>query len=64
MALLSHKPAYFFFLNYLGGYTYRTTLDEILKYDPQTGQWKMVDKMFQKRASHAVSVVSDFESYC
>jgi len=34
--------------------------DEILEFDPLTGQWKLVDQMIQARKYHAVSVV-DFQ---
>ena len=35
--------------------------DEILEFDPVNGQWKMVDRMIDPRAEHAVSVI-DYES--
>jgi len=35
--------------------------DEILEFDPLTGQWKVVAKMMKARSVHAVSVIN-FES--
>jgi len=35
--------------------------DDILEFDPLTGEWKLVDRMIQARIYHAVSVVN-FES--
>ena len=35
--------------------------DEILEFDPLTGQWELVDRMIQTRYEHAVSVTT-FES--
>ena len=49
---------------YLGGeYEYSTKLytDEILEFDPLTGEWKVVAKMMKARGYHAVSII-DFES--
>ena len=43
---------------YLGGQYY---YDEILEFDPLTGQWELVDRMIQARYLHAVSVIN-FES--
>ena len=45
---------------YLGGHD-GSYYDEILEFDPLTGQWDLVDRMIQARAEHAVSVI-DFES--
>ena len=45
---------------YLGG-SDAPYYDEILEFDPLNRQWKLVDRMIQTRAFHAVSVVS-FES--
>ena len=45
---------------YLGGYD-GSYYDEILEFDPVNGQWKMVDRMIDPRAEHAVSVI-DYES--
>ena len=42
---------------YYDGYHY----DDILEFDPLTGEWKLVDRMIQGRHDHAVSVVN-FES--
>ena len=49
---------------YLGGYNYdgsNTYYDDILEFDPLTGQWKLVDRMIQARRRHAVSIIT-FES--
>ena len=48
---------------YLGGYNAgsSTYYDEILEFDPLTGQWELVDRMVQNRFDHAVSVTT-FES--
>jgi len=35
--------------------------DDILEFDPLTGQWKLVDRMIQARNGHAVSTIT-FES--
>ena len=43
---------------YVDSYIY---YEDILEFDPLTGQWKLVDKMMQARGYHAVSVI-DFES--
>ena len=45
---------------YLGGYD-GSYSDEILEFDPLTGQWKLVDRMIQARVFHAVTVIN-FES--
>ena len=43
---------------YLGGqYSDYTYSDEILEFDPLTGQWKLVDRMIQARRDHAVSTI-------
>ena len=45
----------------------QTPSDDILEFDPLTGQWKEVDRMIQARSSHAVSVVNYSEvwaQYC
>ena len=51
---------------YLGGEYYGTHSDEILEFNPLTGQWKLVDRMIQTRGYHAVSVVDfqDFRTLC
>ena len=45
---------------YLGGYD-GSYLDDILEFNPLTGQWELVDRMMQPRLYHAVSVIN-FES--
>ena len=53
---------YLFADKYLGGtITGVSVLDEILEFDPLTGQWQEMAKMIQARAGHAVSVIT-FES--
>ena len=42
---------------YLGGFD-GSYSDEILEFDPLTGQWKLVDRMIQARYFHAISVVN------
>ena len=32
--------------------------DDILEFDPLTGQWNLVDRMIRSRAAHAVSAVN------
>ena len=47
---------------YLGGKkSGGSYLDEILEFDPLTGQWKEAAKMLKKRMYHAVSTIP-FES--
>ena len=48
---------------YLGG---TSGSDEILEFDPLTGQWELEDRMIQTRRYHAVSVVDyqDFRTLC
>jgi len=42
-----------------GGYDgFSTYYDDILEFDPLTGQWKLVDRMIQARGGHAVSVIN------
>ena len=38
--------------------------DEILEFDPLTGQWKLVDMMILARSDHAVSVVKFDSGLC
>ena len=45
---------------YLGGFTY----DDILEFDPLTGQWKEVDKMMKHRARHALAVINFDSGLC
>ena len=51
---------------YLGGYARSFYSDQILEFDPLTGQWKEVDRMIQARHAHAISVVeySQLAQYC
>ena len=54
---------------YLGGYIYdgsSTYYDDILEFDPLTGQWKEVDRMIHARSSHAVYTgnYSQVAQYC
>ena len=43
---------------YLGGEYYDGSYsDEILEFDPLTGQWKLVDRMIRTRYLHAVSMI-------
>ena len=52
---------------YLGGRYYDdsyTYYDEILEFDPLTGQWKLVDRMIQARGYHAVSTIDFDEGLC
>ena len=53
-----------FGIKYLGGLYCDgscTYYDDILEFDPLTGQWELVDRMIQARRYHAVSVIN-FES--
>ena len=38
--------------------------DEILEFDPLTGQWKLVDRMIQNRSNHAVAVINYEPGLC
>ena len=39
--------------------------DEILEFDPLSGQWKLLEtRMFHARAAHAVSVINFDSSLC
>ena len=50
---------------YLGGRSYDDThSDEILEFDPLTGQWELVDRMIQTRWYHAVSDVTIESGLC
>ena len=52
---------------YLGGQYYdgsTTYYDDILEFDPLTGQWELVDRMIQTRESHAVSVINFDSGLC
>merc|ERR1711874_488118 len=44
-----------------GGSKHPSDYDDILEFDPLTGEWKLVDKMIQARQYHAVSTIT-FES--
>ena len=46
---------------YLGG---SSGSDEILEFDPLTGQWELVDRMIQARWYHAVSEVTIESGLC
>ena len=67
-----HIPALIFFfgticksITYIGGRAADSTyIDEILEFDPLTGQWKLVDRMIQARAAHAVSVINFYPWLC
>ena len=48
---------------YLGGYDGHYS-NEILEFDPLTGQWELVDRMIQARSSHAVSAVTMESGLC
>ena len=52
--------------NYLGGYdaSHDSSSDEILEFDPLTGQWELVDRMIQARHIHAVSVINFDSGLC
>ena len=41
-------------------------LDEIIEYEPSTGEWSLVEQMFIPRESHAVSIISaeDIQQFC
>ena len=43
---------------YLGGRDGSSNYDDILEFDPLTGQWKEVDRMIHARRRHAVSAVN------
>ena len=52
---------------YLGGYNYDGSAiyyDDILEFDPLTGQWELVDRMLQSRTWHAVSVINFEPELC
>ena len=54
---------------YLGGRYcdgFCTYYDDILEFDPLTGQWELVDRMIQARWYHAVSVIkySEVDQFC
>ena len=34
-------------------------LDDILEFDPSSGQWRLVDRMVQARSQHAVSIITE-----
>ena len=38
--------------------------DEILEFDPLTGEWKLVDSMIKGRERHAVSVIQFDSGLC
>jgi len=41
-----------------------TYYDEILKFDPLTGEWSQTGRMIQNREHHAVSIITSSESFC
>jgi len=47
-----------------GGYDGSSVYDEILQFDPLSGQWKLVDRMIQARADHAVAVINYEPGLC
>ena len=49
--------------NYDGDWNY---YDDILEYEPSTGEWSLVDQMMRARSGHAVSVISTekITKYC
>ena len=49
---------------YSGGFDGSSTLDDILEFDPVTGQWKEVDKMMKARRYHAVAVTNFDSGLC
>ena len=49
---------------YLGGYDGSSYSDDILEFDPLTGQWKEVAKMIQARHVHAVAVINFDSGLC
>ena len=48
---------------YLGGVV-SSFSDDILEFDPLTGQWKLVDRMIQGRSFHAVAVINFDSGLC
>ena len=42
----------------------QTSSDDILEFDPLTGQWKEVDKMMKHRVVHAVAVINFDSGLC
>ena len=57
--ILNQNPRYA--NKYLGGCIPGSVYDDILEFNPLTGQWELVDRMMRARAYHAVSVI-DVES--
>ena len=49
---------------YLGGLDGSSNYDDILEFDPLTGQWKEVDRMIQARRYHAVAVINFDSGLC
>ena len=49
---------------YLAGGNGYPDYDDILEFDPLTGQWKEVAKMIQAKSSHAVSVINFDSGLC
>ena len=53
-------------IKYLGGRVGSSYLDDILEFDPLTGQWKLVDRMTKTRGFQAMSVLnySEVAQFC
>ena len=49
---------------YSGGKDDSSFYDDILEFDPLTGQWNLVDRMIYGRANHAVSVINFDSGLC
>ena len=49
---------------YLGGGNGNPYYDDILEFDPLTGEWKEVAKMIQARHAHAVAVINFDSGLC
>ena len=49
---------------YLGGCIPGSVYDDILEFNPLTGQWELVDRMRNARCNHAVSVINVESGLC